>query len=220
MALGYNPYSPGGEWSPTPPTFPSDPFQPPIGPTIPGTPIGAGVCPPGTRCVGPSVTGPWGVGFCLGTCSPYDSSPLPQPLPQPDPSTPIAPPTPYSPTSGPGTGVCDLPTRAFCEATCGTNQGVGGNGGGGCGCGKRKCSQRCQLPNGRCGKTNKTRYYRFGDCRRGTTAGVVEPGTVCVAPRRMNYANGKALNRAIRRAAGFSNMVKRSRKALRKLATI
>ncbi|GAG86123.1 unnamed protein product [marine sediment metagenome] len=70
------------------------------------------------------------------------------------------------------------------------------------------------------GKTNKSRYYRFGDCRRGTSPGVVEAGSVCVAPRRMNYANGKALRRAIRRATGFNNLVKSNRKALRKLATV
>jgi hypothetical protein len=36
----------------------------------------------------------------------------------------------------------------------------------------------------------------------------------------MNYANGKALRRAIRRATGFNNLVKSNRKALRKLATV
>lgn len=216
MALGYAPggYVPppiAGGFAPVPsPGGPPGGFQPPTGyQPIPGVPAGVGVCPAGTRCIGPSVDTAIG-SLCLGTCAEIT-------IPQPQPGTPIAPTDPFPP--GPGNGVCDLPTRAFCEATCGTNQGVAGNGGG-CGCQRKTCSQRCQLPNGRCGKTNKTRYYRFGDCRRGTSPGVVEPGTVCVAPRRMNYANGKALNRAIRRAAGFSNMVKRSRKALRKLATI
>lgn len=41
-----------------------------------------------------------------------------------------------------------------------------------------------------------------------------------VKNRRRNFANGKALNRAIGRVAGFERMVKRSRKSLRKLSRI
>jgi len=197
---------PGGGGGFVPPRWPGG-----IDPSNPGNlpiPIGAHICGPGQRCIGLSVNTPIG-SACLGTC--VDSAPLPQP----DPRTPdgFVPPTDPAPT-GPTPGVCDIPTRAFCQATCGTN----GNGGGGSGCCKK--SEACQLPNGRMGKTNKTRYYRFGDCRRGTSAGVVEPNTVCVTPRRKNYGNIKALRSAISRANGFDRIVKRNRKALRKLATI
>jgi len=41
-----------------------------------------------------------------------------------------------------------------------------------------------------------------------------------VKNRRRNFANGKALNRAIGRVSGFERMVKRNRKALRKLSRI
>lgn len=72
-------------------------------------------------------------------------------------------------------------------------------GGNGCACAS---TTSCELPNGRKGKTNKTRYYRFGDCRRGPKAGVVEPNTVCVTPRRKNYGNPKAALAAARRLNG------------------
>lgn len=38
-------------------------FEQPIGIGIPGTGIGAGICPTGTQCVGPTVAG-----ICLGSC--------------------------------------------------------------------------------------------------------------------------------------------------------
>ncbi len=207
--IGFDPIGPSGPqypWDPGPgPQWPVDPTNPlnlPI-------PIGANICRPDQRCIGLSGSA-GGVGFCLGTC--VAAGPNQPPIPQPDPSTPIVPPSPTQPTTP---GVCDLPTRLFCEGTCGTKTGNGGNG--------KCCSSNascCTLPNGRPGKTNKTRYYRFGDCRRGTSAGVVEPGTVCVKPRRKNYGNIKALRGAINRATGFDRIVKRNRKALRKLATL
>ena len=42
----------------------------------------------------------------------------------------------------------------------------------------------------------------------------------CVRYRRMNVANTRALNRSTRRLTSFENLVKRERKALRKLAKI
>lgn len=209
--IAYSPMAPVGRGDPFGPSpIGPPPFQPPVGPTLPGTPIGAGVCPPGTRCVGPSMN-VGGLTVCLGTCA--EMSPG---IPQPDPSTPIVPPTPGLPP-GPGTGVCDLPTRAFCEATCGTNQGGGGAAGGnGCSC-QKPCSSCC-LPNGRRGKLNKSRYYRFGDCRRGTGPGVVEPGTVCIAPRRMNPMNHRAAMRAVRRVTAATNTHKKLMKALKAAA--
>jgi hypothetical protein len=41
-----------------------------------------------------------------------------------------------------------------------------------------------------------------------------------VKNRRRNFANGKALNRAVSRVAGFERMVKRTRKSLRSLAKV
>ena len=62
-------------------------------------------------------------------------------------------------------------------------------------------------------RLNKTGYH----LKDGT---YIPPGTKVVKIRRRNFANGKALNRAISRTAGFNRMVKRSRKELRKLSTI
>lgn len=46
---------------------------------------------------------------------------------------------------------------------------------------------------------NTGRYHVFGDCRKGTGAGDVEPCTRLVRNRRINPANGKAAHRAARR---------------------
>ncbi len=52
-------------------------FQSPIGIGIPGVGgVGVGVCPPGTRCLGPSVAG-----VCLGTCVQSQVLPGPNVLP-------------------------------------------------------------------------------------------------------------------------------------------
>ena len=51
-------------------------FETPIGIGIPGTPVGAGVCPVGYTCIGPSVAG-----VCLGTCAPRGGAAGPQILP-------------------------------------------------------------------------------------------------------------------------------------------
>lgn len=60
---------------------------------------------------------------------------------------------------------------------------------------------------------NKTAYFL-------KSGAYVAPGTKWVRNRRRNFANGRALNRAITRTAGFSRLVKRSRKNLRALAKI
>lgn len=48
----------------------------------------------------------------------------------------------------------------------------------------------------------------------------VPKGSKCVRYRRMNVANTRALKRSTRRLTSFENLVKRERKALRKLAKI
>lgn len=45
-----------------------------------------------------------------------------------------------------------------------------------------------------------------------------ETGTTCVRNRRTNFANPRALNRAIRRVEGFGRLVQRSKKSVRKAA--
>lgn len=60
---------------------------------------------------------------------------------------------------------------------------------------------------------NKTGYFL-------KSGAYVAPGTKWVKNRTRNFANGRALNRAISRTAGFNRMVKRSRKNLRALAKI
>lgn len=194
--LSRYPYTPIGpiDLGPGPINTPVPPpvFQPPIGPSI--GPVGAGVCPPGTRCVGPSADF-GGISVCLGTCSPYagpgpnqpidrgDLDPCPDGLELRDVGgtlvcvDPLVGPTPSTPTT---------PTQFGC----------------GCNGGCPKACTTCQLPNGRTGRTNTSRYYRFGDCRRGTSAGIVEPNTVCVKPRRTNFGNIKAANRAASRIKG------------------
>lgn len=59
---------------------------------------------------------------------------------------------------------------------------------------------------------NKTGYY--------TASGYVAPGSKLVKNRKRNFANGRALRRAITRVQGFEREVKRSRKALRSLSRI
>ena len=48
----------------------------------------------------------------------------------------------------------------------------------------------------------------------------IAPGTRNVRNRSRNFANGRALNRAISRTSGFNRLVKRSRKNLRALSKI
>lgn len=67
-------------------------------------------------------------------------------------------------------------------------------------------------PGGASGYTAVPRGYHV--IKKGPNAGKVTKN------RRRNFANGKALNRAISRVSGFERMVKRNRKALRGLARI
>lgn len=62
-------------------------------------------------------------------------------------------------------------------------------------------------------RLNKTGYH----LKDGT---YIAPGTKLVRNRRRNFANGRALNRAITRVQGFERVVKRSRKSLRSLSRI
>lgn len=182
-------------------------FQPPTGyQPWENVPVGGGICPVGTRCVGPSAEF-LGLSFCLGTCSPYDVS--------------------TGPVGGGecseamravcATGVSDPASIAICQR-CGFTVGSAFDPttttptpytptttNGKCGC----ASSSCELPNKRRGRLNKTRYYRFGDCRRGTRPGVVEAGTVCTTPRKTNFGNDKAAMRAASRLEGAARHYKK-----------
>ncbi len=68
-------------------------FEQPTGLGIPGTDIGAGVCPVGYQCIGPTVAG-----VCLGTCAPRPGGPG-APIPILPPQDPI-----YGPGIGPPVG--------------------------------------------------------------------------------------------------------------------
>lgn len=120
-------FGPGGT-APTPfpwpgtgggtPTFPGGTtsypgFEPPIGATIPGTPFGGGVCPPGTRCVGPSINVGGGLQVCLGTCSPYAVPPTPQ---EPTGATPTVPGFPIAPEEPYPTGAGAVAAGLGCQA--------------------------------------------------------------------------------------------------------
>lgn len=150
---------------------------PPIPPFVPPDPFGTGA---GVRVDGGCGCGRGSV--CAGTCS----------------------------TGIFGTSTCSLcvpATEVGVQTPIGSGQGVfpQGTGNGACSCTPRKCPSKttCELPNGRSGKTNRSRYYRFGDCRRGTGPGVVEANTVCVASRRTNFGNVGAGKKAARRLNGM-----------------
>lgn len=190
----------GGIQIPTPGT-PRSILEPGGGIGIPGTGGAGQVCPPGTACRGASAKLPFGLGeICLGSCSPIPGDPG----------------TIFPPGTGSGGGIvagdvlpaaggqCDLPTRAYCQAQCGTD---------GAQC---RTMGACQLPSGRGGNLNKSRYYQFGDCRRGTSPGVVLPGTKCVKRRRINPANAKASARAARRVTAAIKHQDRLVKAMKK----
>ena len=70
--------------------------------------------------------------------------------------------------------------------------------------------QIAQIPQGM--HLNKSGYY--------TRAGYVAAKSKYVRNRRKNYANGRALRKAISRVQGFEREVKRSRRALRSLSRI
>lgn len=55
---------------------------------------------------------------------------------------------------------------------------------------------------------NRGRYYVFGDCRAGTSPGVVEVGTRLVRNRRINPANAQAARRAARRLNGTLTLLR------------
>lgn len=62
-------------------------------------------------------------------------------------------------------------------------------------------------------RLNKTSYFTKSE-------GFVPEGTKLVKIRRRNFANGRALRRAITRTQGFNRLVKSSRKSLRELSRI
>ena len=199
LQTSFDPFGPGMPpviqiWDPT-----SQPADPGVGIPVPGLGGYGNICPPGTACSGPSIDLPGGISGCLGQCRPIVDQPPGQPL---DPGV----------GGGPGgtlpPNLCDSPTRAYCQSVCGTGVGPQGNGGS-CECGTH----------GRGYRKNKTRYYRFGDCRKGTSPGVVEKNSVCVKTRRMNPANAKASSRAARRVTMAlkhqDRLVKAMKKAMR-----
>lgn len=186
------PVVPGGGYPPNPPMYP--PGTEPTGggwtPDIPGIPEpliptigGSDCCGAGQACSGLCVDTILG-SMCAGKCNPIAETPQTQ--------------------CPPGTHLERTPYGTNCvadgESFGPTIPGIPGTPqGNGCQCGS---TTSCTLPNGRKGRTNKSKYYRFGDCRRGTSAGVVPAGSVCVTPRRTNYGNDKAAMRAARRLNG------------------
>lgn len=190
------------------------PFQPPQG--ISFGPVGGGVCPPGTRCVGPSFETALG-SVCLGTCSPYGGTPggdqppsagCPQgtiPEIQPDGSIrcvesglpeigqgilepPVMPDTPYAPPQN--GGACGCTGRSSRVITPAVVDG-----------------QKC-CPSGY--KLNKTTYYLCdGTC--------VPARTRCVKVRKTNPANPTAGRAAARRLHRFHNTLKDVESAIRKV---
>ncbi len=213
------------------PGGPGGPLQPPGGPFPPiGGIVGGGACPPGTRCVGLS-TDVFGQTICLGTCAVGGGT------------DPFGPPggggTDFC---GPRLAQTCLENDRLssrivgqcndCSFQIGPFAGGGGGGGGGfplqggngngCGCktptGRVGQQCPCCLPTGGIGRKNKSRYYQFGDCRRGTSPRVVEAGSKCVSARRMDFGNIKAAARAGRRVTGSIRHLKRLEKAIRKAA--
>lgn len=184
-------------------------FQPPTGyQPFQDLPAGVGVCPPGTRCIGPSAQGPFGLKLCLGTCSPYGQD---QPTDLPDSTCSEAlrlacriPVLARSPEYSALCGACNFTTDSLVDPTPTTTRPPTPQGNGN-GC--QVCAPSCQLPNGRKGRLNKTGYY--------TQAGYVAPGTKCVKPRTMNVANPAAAKRAIRRLTGHHRQLERTEAALK-----
>lgn len=71
-------------------------------------------------------------------------------------------------------------------------------------------------PNGECPKgmrLNKSAYF----LKDGT---FVAPKSRCVTIRRRNFANSKALRRSLSRVEGFTRLVKRTKKSIRKIKKI
>jgi hypothetical protein len=64
---------------------------------------------------------------------------------------------------------------------------------------------------------NRERYYVFGDCRTGSQAGPVEPGTRLVRNRRINPANAQAARRAARRLNGALHLLRSIERTAAKL---
>ncbi len=186
-------------------------------------PIGGGagqVCPPGTSCNGPSIQGPFGFALCLGQCSAFGEGGFDpgggggggggDPLgAHPHCTSRLADICRTSRNLAPHTlgdcNGCNFEIAPQFNLPSGGGGGGNGRNGSGCACGARTSPSKacaCCLPDGGTGKLNKSRYYQFGDCRRGTSAGVVEKGTKCVSKRHINFGNGRASRRAITRLNG------------------
>jgi hypothetical protein len=193
-------------------------FTPPTGgPTIPGTPLGAGPCPPGTRCIGPSVDSPIG-SICLGTCSPYGPTQDPS-GPQgfcPGGMTPIRDPVTGQITCV-ETGLPEIDPTGFLPGPTTPTALPPQAGGNGCGCGGRSSAvitpavvngEKC-CPSGY--HLNKSTYFLCdGSC--------VPRATRCVKNRTINPANSRAGRKAVTRMNRYYSELKRTEKSLKRLA--
>lgn len=81
----------------------------------------------------------------------------------------------------------------------------------------------CQLPTGRAGRTNRSRYFklssRCADPSNPSNYTLIPPNTRCVKPRSTNFANRTAAKRAIRRLEGHHRHLKRTQEALDAIVT-
>lgn len=130
---------------------------------IPGTGGAANICPPGTACGGISVQLPGGFAGCLGKCQPIGPSNI----------TTDTGSVGGTPSGGMPSGTCDLPTQAYCQATCGTNGS------------KCRTAGACSLGVTASGRQRTGRLNSCGEC--------------VPKRRKMNPANAKASARAARR---------------------
>lgn len=170
------------------------------------------ICPAGTKCSGPSIALPGGFSGCLGACTSIEG----------------------------GGGDAGAAVQQACERLGGsydvmTGQclGIGEFGGGGqlpeyvppqlpapaagkaVACSTAQCGGRMCAPGKK--KCNTTAYVVRDRCT--GQYSIAMPGTRCVkGSKSINYANPRAAKRAVRRLEGHHAMLKRTEKALRKLA--
>jgi len=89
----------------------------------------------------------------------------------------------------------------------------------GCKCNGKQTCGFCCLTSGQRGRFNKTGYFVQVDPGNPSAGGRWIPaGSVCVASRRINPGNGRAVVRAVRRAATFDRLARKVKKQLKAAA--